>query len=141
MTTFRRLGSHYSVEPPSPYSPRATMILLKRGQMVSLNAVIQQLWEEHTRAQSELKGLDQAISAIESLGITVSTQLKRGRGRRTLSPDARRRIAAAQKRRWARVKREKGASRSKRVLSPAARRRIAAAQKARWAQFRAAKKK
>jgi|KBSMisStandDraft_5_1062788.scaffolds.fasta_scaffold1561469_1 hypothetical protein len=107
--------------------------------MASLDAVLQQLRQERTRTQSQLDGLDQAISAIESLGVPASTHLKRGRGRRTLSPDVRRRIAEAQRKRWAKVKRA-GAKTPKRVLSPAARRRIAAAQRARWAKFRGEKK-
>jgi hypothetical protein len=110
------------------------------GEMLNLSSVIQQLREEQARAQSGLQRLDQAISAIESLGTTTSTHLKRGRGRRTLSADARRRIAEAQKRRWARVKRQKGEPTRNRVLSPAARRKIAAAQRARWARVRAQKK-
>ena len=109
------------------------------GQMTNFDAVFQQLREERHRAQSELERLDQAITAIESLGTTNPTGLKRGRRRRTLSPEARRRIAEAQRRRWAKVK-GKVRKTGKRALSPAARRRIVAAQKARWAKFRAAKK-
>ncbi len=109
--------------------------------MTNLDAVLQQLRAEQARAQSELDRLDQAISAIEGLSTkTTSTRLKRGRGRRTLSADARRRIAEAQRRRWAKVKGRPGSKNPKRVLSPAARRRIVAAQKARWAKFRAKKK-
>ena len=107
--------------------------------MANFEPVLQQLREERTRTQSELKGLDQAISAIESLGTATSTHLKRGRGRRALSPDARERIAEAQRKRWAKVKRA-GAKTPKQVLSPTARRRIAAAQKARWAKWKAKNK-
>ena len=63
---------------------------------------------------------------------------------RTLSPAARRRIALAQKKRWAAYKAENGHSSKtakppKRVLSAAGRARIIAATKKRWAAFRKAK--
>jgi hypothetical protein len=104
--------------------------------MADLEAVLQQLREERARAQSELSRLDQAISV---LGAPSGSGAKPSRGRRTMSADARKRIAEAQRRRWAKVKGQK-AKPGTRTLSPAARRRIAAAQKARWAKFRAAKK-
>lgn len=105
--------------------------------MTKLDVALQELREERTRAQDELDRLNQAIAHIEALNTTAgSTTPKRGRAKRSLSAQARRRIAEAQRKRWAKVK---GASK-KRILSPAARRRIVAAQKARWAKFRAAKK-
>ena len=64
--------------------------------------------------------------------------------KRKVSAAARRRMARAQKARWAksrngspssRAGKAYGAARVKRTLSPAARRKIAAAQRARWAQF------
>jgi hypothetical protein len=86
---------------------------------------------------------------------------KRGPGRaagsarrkRTLSPEGRARIAAAQRARWAKVNRasagatEQGSNRHagpgkrKRTISAEGRARIAAAQRARWAKLRAGKKK
>jgi hypothetical protein len=71
--------------------------------------------------------------------------------KRVLSPAARRRIAAAQRNRWAAYRREEEASvpvkkvapakpaAKKRKLSPAAKKRIGDATKKRWAAFRAAK--
>jgi hypothetical protein len=60
-----------------------------------------------------------------------------------MSSAARKRIAEAQRRRWAKVRAGASAKRpkGKRTLSPEARNNIVAAQKARWAKFRAAKKK
>jgi len=66
--------------------------------------------------------------------------------RRTVSTTARRRMAVAQKARWAKVKNQahaaaNGASRNARGgrrLSEATRRKIAAAQRARWARVKAA---
>ena len=60
-------------------------------------------------------------------------------GKRPLSPAARRRIALAQRKRWAEYHRAKEAPAPKRNMSPAARERIAAATRKRWAEFRAKK--
>jgi hypothetical protein len=60
--------------------------------------------------------------------------------RRTMSVSARRRIAAAQRKRWAAVKKAKAAPpKAKRKLSAAGRRAIIAATKKRWAAVRATK--
>jgi hypothetical protein len=94
--------------------------------------------------QSERDRLNQAISALQPLvSMNGQPQAKTGMvgARRGLSVGARRRIAAAQRARWARVKAGKSeASSAKprfRVVSIAARRKMAAAQKARWAKIRA----
>jgi hypothetical protein len=67
-----------------------------------------------------------------------------GKGRRTMSPEARERIAAAQRARWAKsrggavvkpVVAAKAKS-GKRTLSPEAREKIAAAARRRWAAFK-----
>jgi len=62
--------------------------------------------------------------------------------KRTMSAAARKRIALAQKKRWAAYKAEHGAAsapvKAKRVLSAAGRARIIAATKKRWAAFRKA---
>ena len=57
--------------------------------------------------------------------------------KRTMSAAARRRIAAAQRKRWAAVKKAKS-ERPKRQLNAAARKRIALGQKKRWAAQRKA---
>jgi hypothetical protein len=60
--------------------------------------------------------------------------------RRTMSASARRRIAAAQRKRWAVLKKAEAAPpKAKRKLSAAGRRAIIAATKKRWAAVRAAK--
>ena len=114
--------------------------------MPNLNGVLQQLREEHKREFSKRARLDEAISLIEGLsGLSSSPSVRAVPGRRTRSPAARRRIAEAQRARWAKVRGTasgtKGNGSRKRTLSPAARRRIVAAQKARWARFRAERKK
>jgi hypothetical protein len=109
--------------------------------MARLQGVLQQLRNEHQRAESEVTRLGQAISAIEGL---LDRNHSAPRRQRVMSAAARRRIAEAQRARWARARRKKGtrtpARAPRRTLSPAARRRIAAAQKARWAKFRAGSK-
>jgi hypothetical protein len=100
--------------------------------MANLTEVLKEL-------QSERDRLDQAIKALEPLvSMNGQPQARTGRegARRVLSPAARRRIAAAQRARWARVKAGNSKAGS-RVVSLAARRKMAAAQRARWARVRA----
>lgn len=111
--------------------------------MANLDNVLQQLRDERGRTQQQLEQLDSAISVLEGLGGNNSVRPSSRTGR-VVSAIARRRMAAAQRARWARARKASGkrAGRPRvlRVLSPEARRRIAAAQKARWAKFRAEKK-
>jgi hypothetical protein len=112
--------------------------------MEMLADALQQLREERTHAQEQITKLDQAIVAIERIvGRGKSGLVGRGlRGKRTMSVAARRKIAAAQRARWAKVKTLKpvlvaaNPSNTRRTISPAGRRRIAAAQRARWAKVR-----
>jgi hypothetical protein len=106
--------------------------LLQSPAMANLHAIIKEL-------QQERDGLDAAIEALTSLGRNTP---RAGRGPRTMSAAARRRIAAAQRARWAK---QKGGSatnsaRPKRHISAAGLARIRAAARARWAKVRAGKK-
>jgi hypothetical protein len=113
--------------------------------MANLESALQQLQEERNQAQFQLEKLDSAISVLQGLLGRNSTGSRRGaRPGRIVSAAARRRMAAAQRARWARVRGQspstggrKGTSSAGRVLSAAARRKIADAQRARWARFRA----
>jgi hypothetical protein len=108
--------------------------------MANLELVLQQLREERGRAEQQLNQLNSAIAALEGVN---------GRGARRGAPKgrivsalARRRMAVAQRARWARTRQQAPAtgrttSPGRSRLSAAARRRIAAAQRARWAKFRA----
>ena len=111
--------------------------------MENLGRVLEQLRDERGRTQQQLEQLDSAISVLEGLGRDNSARTS-SRAGRVVSPLARRRMAAAQRARWARARKSSGKTSSKpsvvRILSPEARRRIAAAQKVRWAKFRAEKK-
>jgi hypothetical protein len=113
--------------------------------MTNLSNALQELREQRKEAQSQLEKLNEAISAIEGLVTkTSSMELKGARPSRTVSAAARRRMARAQRARWAKVRKGTqsvgkavSVSPGKRTLSIASRRKIAAAQRARWAQVRA----
>ncbi len=107
---------------------------------MAMASIVQQLKKEHDRLSRQIQGISAAISAFEgAFG-------KRSRGARTMSAAGRARISAAQKARWAKVKRnDRQADKAvtipkKRTMSAAGRRKIAFAQRARWAKVRAAKK-
>ena len=118
--------------------------------MANLESAIQQIREAREQAQSRVEKLDEAILVIESLNGT-GTIGKTTKPKRFISAASRRKMALAQKARWASVRKQSqpvaaaiaktGSAPAKRTMSASARRKIAAAQKARWAKFRAAKKK
>ena len=80
--------------------------------MSNLSQVLSGLQSERTRMQREMQRLDGAIAAIRGLvgGSGRSGRATAGGPRRRLSLAARRRIAAAQKARWAKVRAQKKAS-------------------------------
>jgi len=82
--------------------------------------------------------LDQKIAEVQeqlgSGGEAQETTRKRG-----MNTAARKRIALAQKKRWAEYHKTKEAPAKKRVMSAEGRERIAEATRKRWAEFRAAK--
>jgi len=105
--------------------------------MADFAAVLKELQQERDR-------LDQAIRVLGSLArrSNGSGSLGKRPRRRPLSLAARRKIAAAQRARWARMRSvtSEKAYVGKRVMSIAARRKIAAAQRARWAKVKQQKK-
>jgi hypothetical protein len=109
--------------------------------MANLDNALQQLRAERKQAQLQVEKFDQAISVIESLNGSGA------RPTRTVSAASRRRMARAQKTRWAKLRKPQqsvtagSAGASQKHLSLAARRKIAAAQRARWARVRAQEKK
>jgi hypothetical protein len=123
--------------------------------MASLNDVLRELRQEHNQAQLQVEKLDKAISAIEGLaGGSVAVAANGTRPQRRMSAAGRRRIAEAQRARWAKLRKpsqpavsaksavsSSAATPAKRKLSPAGRRRIIAAAKARWARVRAQQNK
>jgi len=108
--------------------------------MNNLVGVVQQLKKERDQAAMVVERLDEALAALTGVGRRTGT-------RRTISAAGRARIAAAQRARWAKVRRNVGQKRNvipmpkRKTMSAAARRKIAAAQRARWAKVKAAQKK
>jgi hypothetical protein len=117
--------------------------------MGNLSGALQQLRAERKQAQSHVETLDQAISVIESLNGTGTAS----QPSRVISAASRRKMARAQRERWARARNGSqpvvAIARTtapvpvpvKRTMSAAARRKIAAAQRARWAKVKAQQKK
>jgi hypothetical protein len=72
--------------------------------MLNLIKVVRQLKNERKQAQMKLEQLDAALKVLSGLGST-NRGTRRGRAvakkRRTMSAAARKRIAAAQRARWA----------------------------------------
>jgi len=115
--------------------------------MANLNRALQELRQERDRAEREVERLDEAISVVQGLvgrnhfGRTARAgrTARMGRPRRKMSAAGRRKIAVAQRARWAKLK-QRRSQRAKRTVSAAARNRMAAAQRARWAKLKAEKK-
>lgn len=117
--------------------------------MGNLSSALQQLRTERKQAQSRVEKLDQAISVIESLNGS-GTVRQANQPTRVISQASRRKMAQAQRARWAKARNESqpeatakttGSAPVKRTMSAAARRKIAAFQKARWAKIKAQQKK
>jgi hypothetical protein len=117
--------------------------------MGNLGSALQQLRAERKQTQSHLEKLDQAISVIESLNGSGSFG-KAAQPTRIISQGSRRKMARAQRARWAKARKEPqpisaakttGPIPVKHTMSAAARRKIAAFQRARWAKIKAQQKK
>lgn len=112
-----------------------------------------QISEQIERLEAELKSILSGTGGSVVIGPSV-VKGPRAKGKRTMSPEARERIAAAQRARWAKSKGAATGSsteaspaakpakrgKKKRTMSPEARARIVAAQKRRWAAFKKSKK-
>src|SRR5579872_5969272 len=111
--------------------------------MANLARTLKDLRQERDRAQREVERLDEVISVLQ--GFVTRNHLGRtarpgrtdhmGRPRRKMSAAGRRKIAAAQRARWAKLK-QRMSQRAKRTVSAAARKRMAVAQRARWAKLK-----
>ena len=94
-----------------------------------LMSVVAQLREERTNLVNSLRHVDAALSVLGRLNGGTNHSAPR----RTISASGRRRIAAAQRARWAKLKAKnvvsiaKGKKPAKRTMSASARRKIAAA--------------
>jgi len=103
-----------------------------------LESVVSQLRIQRTNLVNSLRHVDVALSALSN----VNGNSSHAQAQRTMSASGRKRIAAAQRARWARVRAQNVVSiapkRAKRTMSASARRKIAAAQRARWARVKRA---
>ena len=116
--------------------------------MANLTKALQQLRVEQREAQLHVEKLGQAISVIDSLRGSGSSH-QTSQPKRTISAASRRKMAQAQKARWAKAREKSqpialgkttGSVSAKRTMPASARRKIAAAQRARWAKLKAGKK-
>ena len=116
--------------------------------MANLEKALQELRTERKQAQLHVQKLDQVISVIESLNGS-GTSSDANPPKRIISAASRRKMALAQRARWARAgtgsqpaKVVTGSTQGKgHTMSASARRKIAVAQRARWAKIRAGQKK
>jgi hypothetical protein len=117
--------------------------------MANFINALQELRAERSRAQLQVEKLDQAISVIESLNGSGASR-NAIQPKRIISAASRRKMAEAQKARWAKARKgpqAAGLTKSgpgvpaKRTMSEAARKKIAASQRARWAKAKAGQKK
>jgi hypothetical protein len=116
-----------------------TLIELKEAVTIA-----EQIEELQTKLAALVGGSGPLAPAPKAVSATVSAPVVKA-GKRTMSPEARARIAAAQRARWAKSKsaiKAPAASSTKKKgkLSPEGRAKIVAALKARWAAKRAGKK-
>jgi hypothetical protein len=73
---------------------------------LELTGTVKMLQGQRAQVQKELAKLDKAIAVLLELSATNSATTQNGK-RRTLSAAARKKIAKAQKARWAKVKRQR----------------------------------
>jgi hypothetical protein len=105
-----------------------------------LTSIVNELRAEKTNLVNQLQHVDTALSALSNLNGGASAT-KPGR---TISAASRRRMARAQRARWAKARQQSSAGKKpstpavKRTMSAAARRKIAAFQRARWARMKKA---
>ena len=111
----------------------------KRNEEI-IQAAIESFEAQKRRLNEQIAELRGMLSGANAESVSASPS----NGRRTMSPAARRRIAEAQRKRWAAKRAATGqaapqpAKKAKRHLSPEGRRRIIEATKKRWAAVRAA---
>ena len=77
--------------------------------IAELDNAVSRLKAERTKTEKELQRLSKAISVLEGLSAGGQNSSTQTAGRRTLSAAARRKIARAQKARWAKVKQQQAA--------------------------------
>lgn len=110
---------------------------VERNLVSRIAQVTKQLEVERDRMQKKVERLTAAIDALNAArGDHFSRPRRRRMSRRSFSAAARARLAAAQRARWAKTRKQSVVRRPKRVMSQSARNRIVAAQRARWAKLK-----
>jgi hypothetical protein len=117
--------------------------------MGNLSSALRELRAKRQETWLQVEKLDQAISVIESLNGSGASR-KENQPTRIISAASRRKMARAQRARWARARKESqplvvttkttGSGPVKRPMSASARRKIAAFQRARWAKVKQERK-
>ena len=123
--------------------PYQCLLISKAGgymtNLEGLQSVVMQLRIQRTNLVNSLRQVDVALAALDS----VHGSSSHAQTRRAISASGRRKIAAAQRARWAKVKSQNvvpitKSAKPKRTMSASARRKIAASQRARWAKLKRA---
>ena len=104
--------------------------------MRGIEAVVSQLRAQRADFVNQIGHIDAALIVLGKVNGTHASQVSV----RTISAAGRKRIAAAQRARWAKVRGKAKVAR-KRTMSASSRRKIAAAQRRRWAKYRKSAKK
>lgn len=99
-----------------------------------MESIVSELQAHRAIFVTQIRHVDAALTVLRKVNGTHASQLPV----RTISAAGRKRIAAAQKARWAKV-RGKAKVAFKRTMSASSRRKIAAAQRARWAKVNKSK--
>jgi hypothetical protein len=116
------------------------------GNLDGLATIVSQLRTERTNLANQLRHVDAALSVLGKLD-GGSSHSNRNQPTRVISKASRRKMALAQKARWAKVRNGSQPAAAGPVtkkthkMSAAARKKIAAFQRARWAKLRAGQKK
>ena len=98
--------------------------------MKGMESIVSQLRAQRADFVNQIGHIDAALIVLGKVNGHAQVAL------RTISAAGRKRIAAAQRARWAKVR---GKAAPKRTMSASSRRKIAAAQRARWAKVRKSK--
>jgi hypothetical protein len=93
---------------PSRFAPAMMLNLRGKPTMGYQSIIVKQLKKERDKIEKQLSGLNAALAAF--VGTYYGGKAKPARRKRTISAAGRKRIAAAQRARWAKVKREKKAA-------------------------------
>jgi hypothetical protein len=76
---------------------------------IDLSGTLKALKGQRTKVREDLAKLDKAIAAVEGLSEVNAASANRNGGRWAISVAGRRRIAQAQKQRWAKLKKKQAA--------------------------------